>query len=89
MEDRIPSDCASVVTAMTGMDSLVDNLLVRDAPDCKVALLGQCGNEFPKAPLIAMKASKYAIRCTDCRMVQAQTSGKFDNAHAASLDIEQ
>jgi len=77
VEDRIPSDSASVVTAMTGMDSLVDNLLVRDAPDYKVALLGQCGNEFPKAPLIAMKACKYAIQRTDCWMVQAQTSGEI------------
>jgi len=75
--DRIPSDSASVVTAMTGIDSLVDNLLVRDAPDYKVALLGQCGNDFPKAPLIAMKASKYAIQRTDCWMVQAQTLGEI------------
>lgn len=75
MEVRIPSDSASVVTAMTGMHSLVDNLMVCDAPDYKIALLGQCGNGFPKSSLIAMKAPKYAIKCTDCWMVQVQTSG--------------
>lgn len=40
VEDRISSDSASVVTTMSGMDSPVDSLLVRDAPDYKVALLG-------------------------------------------------
>lgn len=40
MEDIFPSDSASVVTAMTGMDSLVDDLMERDAPDYKIALLG-------------------------------------------------
>ena len=41
MKDPPSADTASTVTAMSGMDSLIDQLLVRDAPDYKIALLGQ------------------------------------------------
>ena len=39
-EDRLLPETASTTTTMTGLDSLIGNLLVRGAPDYKIALLG-------------------------------------------------
>ena len=74
--DGITKDAGFQDTAstMTGMDSLIDNLLVRDAPDYKVAVLGQCGNDFSKPPLVVIRACGFVIRWLTCSMLQAPIS---------------